>query len=215
MDIRHPYGGLQRHWRAVRMREFVRRFGVTDETRVLDVGGDSFNWRILAEREGVRPKVTILNVIPPDIADLPAHIRWVIADALSAPFPNNAFDVVFSNSVIEHLGTAAAQQQFAREISRMGQVYWVQTPNRWFPMEPHLICPFIHYLPRRMQRPLYPFTPWALLTPGVDAEAMDDQFETLRLLTKRDFIALFPSASILTERVAGLAKCFIATSATR
>ncbi len=215
MDILHPYGGLQRHWRAARMREFVHRFGVTDETRILDVGGDSFNWTILAETEGVRPEVTILNVIPPDTGHLPSHIRWVIADALRAPFPDNVFDVVFSNSVVEHLGTTAAQQQFAREISRMGSVYWVQTPNRWFPMEPHLMCPFIHYLPRRLQRSLYPFTPWALLTPGVDTDAMDDQFASLRLLTRREFGALFPSASILTERVVGLSKSFIATSAHR
>ena len=214
MDILHPYGGLQRHWRAVRMREFVRRFRVTDATRILDVGGDSFNWRILADADGVRPQVTILNVIRPDTAELPAHIRWVIADALHAPFPDNAFDVVFSNSVVEHLGTTDAQRRFAREVARMGLVYWVQTPNRWFPMEPHLMCPFIHYLPRRLQRPLYPLTPWALLTPGVDTAAMDDQFASLRLLTKREFGELFPTASILTERVAGLSKCFIATSPT-
>lgn len=156
--------------------------------------------------------VTILNVLPPDIGNLPSHLRWVIGSALSAPFPSGAFDVVFSNSLVEHLGSHAAQLLFAVEVERLATGYWVQTPNRWFPIEPHLICPFIHYLPRSLQRPLYPFTPWALLTAGITASMMDAQFASLRLLTKRDIRELFPGAAVLTEWVAGLPKCFIATS---
>ena len=157
-------------------------------------------------------RVTVLNVLSPDVANLPSHLSWVIGNALSAPFPDCAFDVVFSNSLVEHLGSQAAQRTFAREVGRLAMGYWVQTPNRWFPIEPHLICPFIHYLPRPLQRPLYPFTPWALLTPGISSPMMDAQFASLLLLTKRTFGQLFPGATIVTERVAGLAKCFIATS---
>jgi hypothetical protein len=195
------------------MRAFVRQLRVSTSTRVLDVGGDSYNWRILADVDGVRPSVTILNVRPPDVAHLPPHLTWVIGDALEAPFADGTFDVAFSNSVIEHLGTHDAQEQFAREICRLAPAYWVQTPNRWFPVEPHLMCPFIHYLPHEMQRPLYPFTPWALLTPGVGRAEMDDQFASLRLLTRRGFSRLFPNATMLTERVAGFPKCFVVTSA--
>jgi hypothetical protein len=212
VDIHHPYGALQRAWRVQRMRQFVERFDVKAETRVLDVGGDSFNWRLLADSGGVRPFVTILNLLPPDNAHLPEHLSWVVGSALTAPFQDGAFDVAFSNSVIEHLGSRAAQRHFALEVRRLAKRYWVQTPNRWFPIEPHLACPFIHYLPRSLQRPLYPFTPWAVFTPGITSSMMDAQFDSVLLLTKRDFGQLFPTATILTERVGGLAKCFIATS---
>src|SRR5690348_18441218 len=46
------------HFRRRRMRRFAREFGVTSETRILDVGGTPFNWLLL----DVRPRVTIVNM---------------------------------------------------------------------------------------------------------------------------------------------------------
>jgi SAM-dependent methyltransferase len=201
---------LQHRWRAARMRDFVKRCGVTDSTRILDIGGDSFNWKILAEAAGVRPQVTVLNVFPASAVDAIPRLTWVVGTALDIPFPDSAFDIAFSNSVIEHLGTRSAQDRFAAEAMRVARRYWIQTPNRWFPLEPHLLCPFIAYLPRRMQRPLYPLTPWALTTRGITTKMMDQQFDELRLLSKREFRELFPRARLITERLAGLSKCFIA-----
>jgi hypothetical protein len=94
-------------------------------------------------------------------------------------------------------------------VQRVARAYYVQTPNRWFPIEPHLMAPFIHYLPRRWQRPLYPLTPWALLN-SPDLATLDRQFRELRLLTAAQLRRLFPEARILTERAAGFAKSFVA-----
>jgi 2-polyprenyl-3-methyl-5-hydroxy-6-metoxy-1,4-benzoquinol methylase len=69
--------------------------------------------------------------------------------AARSPSAARSFDIVFSNSVIEHVGDAESQQQFAHEIARVGRAYWVQTPNRRFPVEPHLLTPFLHFLPTR------------------------------------------------------------------
>ena len=204
MDLVHPYGALQRRFRRRRMAEFARMVGLGPRTRILDVGGDLWNWQFLP----VRPTLTVVNLFPPP-ADLPADVTWVVGDACDMPFRDDAFDVAFSNSVVEHLSTAENQRRFADEVQRVARAYYVQTPNRWFPIEPHLMAPFIHYLPRQWQRPLYPLTPWALLN-SPDVATLDRQFRELRLLTAAQLHRLFPEAKILTERAAGIAKSFVA-----
>lgn len=204
MDFVHPYGALQRRWRRARMVACVKTLGITSSTRVLDVGGDAFNWNLI----DARPELTLLNVFEATSELLP-HMTWVVGDGCDLQYDDNAFDVVFSNSVIEHLGSASRQGAFASEIRRVGKSYFVQTPNKRFPIEPHLIAPFVHYLPRHWQRPLYPYTGWGLLSRPTVAE-MDAQFADLRLLNEREFTALFPDAIISKERVAGLVKSLVA-----
>jgi SAM-dependent methyltransferase len=198
------YGQVQRRLRTARMRAFVEAFGVTADTRILDVGGDGFNWGLV----DVRPRVTVLNVEPPT-EPLPDGMDCVIGDGCALPFADQSFDIVYSNSVIEHLGTRARQERFAREVQRVGRTYYVQTPNRWFPFEPHLITPFVHYLPHRWQRAVYPYTVWGLVFRPTVAE-MDANYEQIRLLGRREFASLFPDAALHTERVAALAKSFVA-----
>ena len=209
MDFVHPYGALQRRFRRRRMAQFARMFGLGPRTRILDVGGDLWNWQFLQ----VRPTLTVVNVFPPP-TDLPPDVTWVVGDACDLPFPDGAFDVAFSNSVVEHLSTDENQRRFADEVQRVARAYYVQTPNRWFPIEPHLMAPFIHYLPRQWQRPLYPLTPWALLN-SPDLATLDRQFRELRLLTAAQLRRLFPEAQILTERAAGIAKSFVALGGDR
>ncbi|MGL6280222.1 MAG: class I SAM-dependent methyltransferase [Gaiella sp.] len=75
------------------------------------------------------------------------RIRYVQGDALALPFPDGAFDVVFSNAVIEHVGGRALQEQFVREALRVGRSVFITTPNRWFPVEVHTRLPLVHWLP--------------------------------------------------------------------
>src|SRR5580700_6944769 len=123
-----------RRFRARRMREFVSRFGVTEETRILDVGGTPVNW-LLA---GVRPRVTLLNMPRGQERD-EASFTFVSGDGCQLPFRDQSFEIIFSNSVIEHVGTPDQQRRFAQEIQRVGRRYWVQTPNRRFPVAQHLL----------------------------------------------------------------------------
>ena len=203
MDI-EPLFRLFKIFRQRRMEEFYQRFGIRPETRVLDVGGREYNWSLAP----FTPRVTILNLERE--RDRPRQFEWVTGDARQLPFPDHAFDVVYSNSVIEHVGTAEDQRRFAAECQRVGRAYYVQTPNQSFPLEPHLFTPFIHWLPTKWQAPLLRnFTVWGWIT-RPDQAARDRYLNTTRMLRRRELKALFPDAEIWTERFLGLPKSFIA-----
>ncbi len=191
-------------FRARRMRFFYRYLGIEPQTTVLDIGGREFNWTLMP----FTPRVTILNVSMQGARS--RKFEWVIGDALKLPFPEDAFEIVYSNSVIEHVGNLDDQRRFAAECSRVGRSYFVQTPNRNFPIEPHLLTPFIHWLPIKWQaRLLRNFTLWGWIT-RPDAAARARFLNTTRMLTRAEFQSLFPDAEIRSERFLGLAKCFIA-----
>ena len=135
--------GWNTWFRKRRMRRFVRELEITAETRVLDVGGTPETWD------------TVVDAAAGHAAEYAADEKrtggrawWVAGDGRALPFRDGAFDVVFSNSVIEHVGDAESQSRFAREVARVGRAYWVQTPNRWFPVEQHLLTPLVHWLPK-------------------------------------------------------------------
>lgn len=197
-------------FRSRRMREFVKAFRITAETRVLDIGGTPFNWAL----SPVQPRLTILNM-PRASEPVPEGVSWVAADGCALPFKDRAFDVVFSNSVIEHLATWERQQAFASEVARVGVRYYVQTPNRWFPVETHLLTPFVHYLPKRWQAPLVRrWSVWEMVT-GIGGERKQFYIEhylgDVLLLDGTGMRALFPDATVQRERFVGLTKSLIAS----
>jgi len=194
------------------MRRFAREFQVTAETRILDVGGAPETWELLAQR----PRVTLLNT-PRTRDEMSRAAAWVAGDGRALPFPDGAFDIVFSNSVIEHVGDAASQRRFAAEVTRVGRRYWVQTPNRCFPVEQHLLTPFVHWLPRAWQHRIVPrFTVWTwLVRPARDRRDfyLEHYLNEVRLLDAAEMAALFPGASILRERFLGCTKSLVAVKA--
>lgn len=194
------------------MRRFAREFQVTAETRILDVGGAPETWELLAQR----PRVTLLNT-PRTRDEMSRAAAWVAGDGRALPFPDGAFDIVFSNSVIEHVGDAASQRRFAAEVTRVGRRYWVQTPNRRFPVEQHLLTPFVHWLPRAWQHRIVPrFTVWTwLVRPARDRRDfyLEHYLNEVRLLDAAEMAALFPGASILRERFLGCTKSLVAVKA--
>ena len=203
-----------RRFRARRMQEFVRRFGVTQHTTILDVGGTPANW-LLAD---VRPQVTLLNM-PRGQERVEAGFTFVSGDGCQLPFRDQSFEIVFSNSVIEHVGAPAQQRRFAEEVRRVGKRYWVQTPNRRFPLEPHLLTPFVHWLPRNVQRAwVTKWTIWDWVErPSPDRREFYIQhfLNDIRLLSASELTALFPDAEILRERSLGWTKSLIAISERR
>src|SRR5579863_5094084 len=136
---------LSQWFRARRMRLFLAEFPLTGDTRVLDVGGNPRIWSTLPAT--VRPQITYLN-LPRAAESDDDRQHLVFGDGCHLPFADHSFDIAFSNSVIEHVGGSDAQARFAEEIRRVGRAYWVQTPNRRFPVEQHLLTPLIHWLPK-------------------------------------------------------------------
>ena len=201
LDIPRIHEPLARYFRRRRFARFARAFRLGPATRLVDVGGYAGYWSFFP----ALPRVTIVNLEPP-AAKTGAGIGWVVADARRLPFRDGAFDVAFSNSVVEHIPGEDNRLAYAREIARVARAYYVQTPYRWFPVEPHLMTPLIHYLPKRWQRPLLlRWTVWGRLhhpTPeGCDAFLRD-----ISLLTTREMRTLFPGAAIWKERFLGLLK---------
>ncbi len=204
-----PFESLQRHFRARRMALLARTVGLTQGMRVLDVGGTIDIWRLAP----VMPRLVLLNQ---------ARARYeigngeavVLGDGASLPFADQSFDLVFSNSVIEHVGGRAEQIRFASEVARVGKQYWVQTPNRHFPIEHHLWTPLIHWLPRRWQAAIAKrFSVWQILTRATADQRefyVNHYLDSIRLLAASDLRSLFPGATIVRERHLGWTKSLIA-----
>ena len=143
----------------------------------------------------------------------------VIDENGKIPFEDLYFDIVFCSSVIEHVTipksqvwntkdqkqfkkTALERQyNFAKEINRLGKTYFVQTPNRWFPIETHTWLPFVSYLPRKILLPFLKLSNrfWIKKTTP-----------DWNLLSKSEFQYLFPDAKIITEKFFGFTKSLIA-----
>ena len=131
------------------MAEFLHRFPLEAGTRLLDVGGLPQFW----QDTHFGAHITTLNLHAVEVpASMRDRCRAMIGDGTRLPFADGEFDLVFSNSVIEHLGSREQQERFAREVRRVGRRYFVQTPAREFPIEPHLLAPFFHWLPGGVQR---------------------------------------------------------------
>jgi hypothetical protein len=198
------YGNVFIHFRRRRMNRFFALVCPSPEARVLDIGGTPQTWSIESGCHAAFP-VTLINIRSNGRIE-GCRFTSVEGDATRLPFADNTFDIAFSNSVIEHVGTWEDQQAFAREARRVACKLWVQTPARSFPIEAHLLAPYIQYLPKKLQHRIVRWTPRGLLQPEVVHEIVDE----VRLLTHREFKELFPDCCILKERVFGLTKSYVA-----
>ena len=177
--------------------------------RVLDLGGRETYWKTVGldwlRETGVR--ITLLNVsaeeseISEDNTDL---FEGVAGDGCALDYPDGEFDLCFSNSVIEHVGDFERMHRFANETKRVARAYYCQTPNFWFPIEPHFLFLGFHYLPeptrvfllRRFDLGHYKKVPdiigaWKLM-------------QSARLIDANAFAALFDDAKIVKERFLGV-----------
>ena len=186
------------------MKQFVEVMAPEPGARVLDLGGSPDIWAHVS----IPLEITILN--------LPGALRqagtshhsfhYVEGDACNVhQFPEHSFDVVFSNSVIEHVGPPVKQEEFAQEVLRLGRSHWIQTPSKWFPIEAHSGMPFYWFYPDRLRASL--IKRWEKKLP-----AWTQMVETTRVLTRRRLQDLFPGSRILVEVSAGFPKSYTACS---
>jgi len=188
--------------RSARMRHFNAIMSPGNGTSVLDLGGQPMIW----DSTPSRLDLTILNKPGIAASNHASHhnIRYVDGDACTVDgFSDRSFDVVFSNSVIEHVGPVSKQEEFAREVRRLGQSYWVQTPSKWFPIEAHSGMPFWWFYPASVRRRF--IEGWREKLP-----AWTEMVEETTVLTKADLHRLFPEATVLVEKSLGLPKSYVA-----
>jgi len=190
--------------RARLLSEFLVSF--EPPINVLDVGGTADFWDKFSESIDKKINVTILNI---DLEDRQTSYRLVRGDARSLPFKDNMFDVIFSNSLIEHFGSFNDQQKVAREIRRVGKRYFIQTPNRNFAIEPHFVFPFFQFLPLPMKIFLLQKFNLGWVGRIKDKKLAEETVSSFRLLNFYDLKALFPDGEIINERLLGLTKSFI------
>jgi hypothetical protein len=198
---------LQRKIRKKRAGLFARLMQPQSAWKILDVGGTYPTW----EQPGMESfQVTLLNL---GASILPAHLEGrvisVAGDATSLPYENRSFDLIYSNSVIEHVGSIENQKKFATEALRVGRALWIQTPAQGFLFEPHYMAFFIHWFPRSWQpRMLRWGSLWGVLNKPTGAQC-DDYVRYNQLLTHKEVQRLFPGCRIIKERFFGLTKSYI------
>ena len=175
--------------RKRKLRLLLDELRPTAATSVLDVGADELGF---ADGDGCATMNFFEESYPwPErITALGLHdgegfrarypnIAYVQGDACALPFADGAFDIVFSNAVIEHVGGRTRQRQFVSEALRVGRRVFITTPNRRFPIEVHTRLPLVHWLPDAASHRVY--------------RAAGQEFATdVHLLTRRTFAALFP-----------------------
>ena len=132
----------------------------------------------------------------------------LICDGCSLPFKDRTV-IIFSNSVIEHVGSQEKQMRFAFEVRRASKGYWVQTPNKYFPVEPHTMFPLFQFLPRLCRKVILDRWVRPVLWGGRINKNAYDSFFDIRLLSYRDLQRLFPDGEIFKEKVFGVTKSFI------
>jgi SAM-dependent methyltransferase len=176
--------------RARRHAEFFALTRLPDGARVLDLGCGSLGLRAL------EPRLDITGVDLLERPDYPGP--FVRADATERlPFADEQFDLVYSSSVIEHVAPAK-RAAFAAELRRVARGFYVQTPAFSFPIEPHALLPFAHWLPSALRRPY-----WRLGAAG--------EWEDISLLRRAELEALFGPA--LAERAGPLVKSWVCVRA--
>lgn len=193
--------------RARRWEWFERDFPGIGSMSVIDLGGTVEAWM----RAPVRPaRVHVVNLEKPndaapewltaeqgDACDLPTHLRA------------GEYDLVFSNSVLEHVGGHQRHAQFAEAVHSLAPRHWIQTPYRYFPVEPHFLFPGFQFLPPAAQVRIVRRWPLVHSRPGDRSSAMRVALG-VKLLSRTEMAYYFPHSDIHEERIGGLVKSLIA-----
>jgi hypothetical protein len=175
-----------------------------DEISVLDVGGRLAYWEMLPTDLRSKVHVTVLNFAA-ELADdgsLDTDLRISASegDACAMPqYADRSFDLVHSNSVIEHVGSYQNMIRFADEVRRVGRAYYVQTPNYWFPIDPHYAVPFVHWLPDPLRARLFS-TMNVGLASKVDYKFALVRIDDCRIVSRPLIRTLFPDGRHSAER---------------
>ncbi len=201
-------GSLANRFRQKRFAWFSEKLETIERpVRILDLGGTTNYWHQMDSEEFSGLEIVLLNLeaeqfTQPVVESLSGDARDL------SRFADNQFDLVFSNSVIEHVGSLSDQQKMAREIARVGKRYVVQTPNYYFPIEPHFLFPFFQFLPFWIRKFLVKNFSLGWTQRVTSDEEAQTLVNSVRLMSKKELVRAFPGAEFYFERCFGLTKSF-------
>lgn len=206
--------------RNKRAKMFWEQMRPTKESKILDLGSEdgSHIANLIPYRDNV-----MLADINKELLEA-GHQKYgfkttLLNESGKLPFEDKQFDIVYCSSVIEHVGPTKVscwdatcgkkfteqsfkhQEEFAKEIDRVGKSYFVQTPNKYFILESHTWLPIIQHLPRQLLvKAIIWLNKWWVKKTTPDWS----------LLGIKQYRILFPEAFMLKEKVCGLTKSIIA-----
>ncbi len=172
---------------------------------ILDIGGTEAYWKTMdfADEEDIY--FTLCNLDKQEVTR--KNFRFMQADATNLPMiPDKTFDIVFSNSVIEHLFTRENQAKMAKEIRRIGKYYFVQTPNIHFPLEAHWRFPFFQYMPVPLRVFMTRHFDLGRFPKARDKAFAQQRVDEIKLLSEKQMKKLFPDGQCYREKFLGMTK---------
>ncbi|MBE0663704.1 MAG: class I SAM-dependent methyltransferase [Bacteroidales bacterium] len=176
--------------------------------KIIDVGGTGLFWERMGFTGQPGVSITLIN-LKPSAVDYEGF-TFVTGDALDLKqFGDQEFDIAFSNSVIEHVGSFGDQQKMAAEMMRVAKKIFLQTPNYYFPLEPHFLFPFFQFFPLWLQASLLQYFNLGWYNKVPDRKKAIQICLSVRLLKKSELKRLFPGARFYEEKFFGLVKSFI------
>jgi hypothetical protein len=198
---------LAARFRGRRWEMLLAEFPDFADMSVIDLGGRAEAWR----RAPVQPrKVHVVNLEAVDPTP-PDGVSVSQANALDLPAEILAedFDLVFSNAVLEHVGGHANRMAFAETTRKLAPRHWIQTPYRYFPVEPHWLFPWFQHLPIATRVQIS--QRWPLLhSPSANKKDALDAVLGVELVSISEMRYYFPESRVVSERVGPLVKSIIA-----
>lgn len=176
---------------------------------ILDLGGSDYHWRNSRFRDNKNFQITIVNTELQNIKDI-SNMSFIKKDVRDLDyFDDIEFDLVYSNSLFEHINNFEEQKKLAGEIQRIGKHYFIQTPNYYFPLEPHFLFPFFQFMPESIRTKLLMKYDLGWFKKQVDESKARELAVSVRLLRKSELKKMFPGGKIFTEKYLLLNKSFI------
>jgi hypothetical protein len=206
-DISENKNSLGNKFREKRFSFFLEKINKMEKpVTIFDVGGKINFWENRGIAGNKNYKITIVNFEKEKSQY--SNIKTLIGNATNlSQFANKSFDIVHSNSVIEHLYNFENQKKMASEIIRIGQKHIVQTPNKYFFIEPHYLLPFLQFIPNKLKFLVLTKTKLSRLKKW-DKKFASQYIEEIRLLNLKEMKELFPSSKIYFEKFLGMNKSF-------
>jgi hypothetical protein len=195
-------------YRRKRWNAMYAQFPDLERMSVIDLGGRISTW------VGARTRpahVHIVNLEPPD-ADVPEWTEVDHADACELPkqIASRQYDLVFSNSVLEHLGGHARRLAFADATHSLSDRHWIQTPYRYFPIEPHWLFPWFQHFPVATRTAIARRWPLVHSRTTETTGSAVDAVMSVELLSRTEMQRYFPDSRIVAERIGPMVKSIIA-----